>query len=142
MVGTQQGQPPTVLFVEDDPAYADMYRLKLELDGYTVRLATDGQEALQMLEREALPDLVFLDVRLPRLDGLSLLRRLRESQRTQALPVVIVSNYGEQEQIQEGLQLGALDYLVKANVTPSELSRGVERWTQPQVGDDLSSEQS
>jgi two-component system, OmpR family, phosphate regulon response regulator PhoB len=142
MVGTQQRELATVLFVEDDPAYADMYRLKLELDGYTVRLATDGQEALQMLEREALPDLVFLDVRLPRLDGLSLLRRLRESQRTRALPVVIVSNYGEQEQIQEGLELGALDYLVKANVTPSELSRGVERWTQPPVVDDSSSEQT
>jgi CheY-like chemotaxis protein len=142
MVGTQQRELATVLFVEDDPAYADMYRLKLELDGYTVRLATDGQEALQMLEREALPDLVFLDVRLPRLDGLSLLRRLRESQRTQALPVVIVSNYGEQEQIQEGLELGALDYLVKANVTPSELSRGVERWTQPPAVDDSSSAHS
>jgi CheY-like chemotaxis protein len=123
----------TVLFVEDDPAYADMYRLKLELDGYTVQLASDGQEALQMLERGALPDLVFLDVRLPQLDGLSVLRRLRESQRTRELPVVVVSNYGEDDVMQESMQLGALDYLVKANVTPSELSRGVQRWAPPRA---------
>lgn len=123
----------TVLFVEDDPAYADMYRLKLELDGYTVHLASDGRQALQMLERGVLPDLVFLDVRLPQLDGLAVLRRLRESQRTRELPVVVVSNYGEDDVIQESLQLGALDYLVKANVTPSELARGVRNWALPRT---------
>lgn len=120
-----------MLFVEDDPAYADMYRLKLELDGYTVQLASDGQQALQMLQSGVLPDLVFLDVRLPQLDGLSVLRRLRESQRTRELRVVIVSNYGEDEVMQESLQLGALDYVVKANVTPSELSQGIQRWAPP-----------
>lgn len=121
----------TVLLVEDDPAYADMYRLKLELDGYTVQLASDGRQALQMLQSGVFPDLVFLDVRLPQLDGLSVLRRLRESQRTRGLRVVIVSNDGEGDVMQESLELGALDDVVKANVTPSELSQGIQRWAPP-----------
>jgi CheY-like chemotaxis protein len=121
----------TVLFVEDDPAFADMYRLKLEMDGYTVQLARDGQEALDTLQHEALPDLVFLDIRLPRLDGIALLKRLRGTRRTEQLPVVILSNYGEEDLIRQGLQLGALEYLIKANVTPAELSQGVEKWSSP-----------
>jgi CheY-like chemotaxis protein len=122
----------TVLFVEDDPAFADMYRLKLEMDGYTVRLARDGQEALEMLQRDDdLPDLVFLDIRLPKMDGIALLKRLRDTSRTESLPVVILSNYGEDDLIRQGLQLGALEYLIKANVTPAQLSQGVEKWSNP-----------
>jgi two-component system alkaline phosphatase synthesis response regulator PhoP len=121
----------TVLFVEDDPAFADMYRLKLEMDGYTVRLARDGQEALDMLQREELPDLVFLDIRLPKMDGIGLLARLRETDRTESLPVVILSNYAEDDLVRQGLRLGALEYLIKANVTPAQLSQGVEKWSNP-----------
>lgn len=121
----------TVLFVEDDPAFADMYRLKLEMDGYTVQLARDGQEALETLQHDELPDLVFLDIRLPKLDGIALLKRLRGTGRTEQLPVVILSNYGEEDLIRQGLQLGALEYLIKANVTPAELSQGVEKWSNP-----------
>ncbi|MGH7867337.1 MAG: response regulator, partial [Candidatus Dormibacteraceae bacterium] len=54
-----------VLLVEDDPDFAEMYRLKLELDGYMVLLASDGEVALSMLQNDPLPDLVFLDIRLP-----------------------------------------------------------------------------
>src|SRR5256714_15463745 len=83
-----------VLLVEDDAALAQMYRVKLERDGYTVQVAGDGEEALELLA-EALPDLIFLDVRLPRMDGLSFLERLRSADRTRNIPVVIVSNYSE-----------------------------------------------
>lgn len=120
-----------VLFVEDDPAFADMYRLKLEMDGYSVELARDGQEALDLLQSEDLPDLVFLDIRLPKVDGLTVLERLRATERTHELPVVILSNYGEEEFRTRGLHMGALEYLIKANVTPAELSQGVEKWSNP-----------
>ena len=106
-----------VLLVEDDAALAQMYRVKLERDGYLVQVAGDGEEALRRLEDE-LPDLIFLDVRLPRMDGLSFLERLRASSRTRNLPVVIVSNYSEEELVERGLRLGALDYLIKSQTTP------------------------
>ncbi len=116
-----------VLFVEDDTDLADMYRLKLERDGYTVQVAGDGEQALALLE-EDLPDLIFLDVRLPRMDGLTFLERLRAEPRTRGIPVVIVSNYSEEELVQRGLQLGALEYLIKSQTTPSRLASGVPEW--------------
>src|SRR5215469_12512386 len=117
-----------VLLVEDDAALAQMYRVKLERDGYTVQVAGDGEEALGLLEGE-LPDLIFLDVRLPRMDGLTFLERLRAGDRTRDIPVVIVSNYSEEELVSRGLQLGALEYLVKSQTTPGRLSQGVPDWT-------------
>jgi two-component system alkaline phosphatase synthesis response regulator PhoP len=119
-----------VLLVEDDAALAQMYRVKLERDGYTVQVAGDGEEALRLLSGD-LPDLVFLDVRLPRMDGLTFLERIRAADRTKNLPVVIVSNYSEEELVARGLQLGAREYLIKSQTTPGQLSQGVPDWTRP-----------
>jgi CheY-like chemotaxis protein len=121
-----------VLLVEDDAALAQMYRVKLERDGYTVRVAGDGEEALGLLAGD-LPDLIFLDVRLPRMDGLTFLERVRTDERTKNIPVVIVSNYSEEELVSRGLQLGALEYLIKSQTTPGQLSQGVPDWTRPYV---------
>ncbi len=120
----------TVLLVEDDTALAQMYRIKLERDGYTVQVAGDGEEALAILGGQ-LPDLIFLDVRLPRMDGLAFLERIRATERTKDIPVVIVSNYSEEELVSRGLQLGALEYLIKSQTTPGRLSEGVRDWTRP-----------
>jgi len=116
-----------VLFVEDDPTVAQMYRLKLELDGYQVIMAKDGEEGLR-LANEVDPDIVFLDIRLPKVDGFSVLEGLRATDRTRNVPVVILSNYGEQDLVDRGLRLGALEYLIKSQTTPANLSRGVENW--------------
>jgi DNA-binding response OmpR family regulator len=116
-----------VLFVEDDPTVAQMYRLKLELDGYQVIMAKDGEEGLR-LAKEVDPDIVFLDIRLPKVDGFSVLEGLRAADRTRNVPVVILSNYGEQDLVDRGLRLGALEYLIKSQTTPAHLSRGVENW--------------
>jgi CheY-like chemotaxis protein len=126
----QESDEVQVLLVEDDQALAQMYRVKLERDGYTVRVAGDGEEALAMVA-EWLPDLIFLDIRLPRMDGLAFLERLRRSQRTQNIPVVIVSNYSEEELVARGLQLGALEYLIKSQTTPGQLSQGISEWARP-----------
>lgn len=128
----EQSEDVRVLLVEDDTTLADMYRVKLEKDGYIVRVAADGEEALGVLADE-LPDLVFLDIRLPRMDGLAFLERIRGAERTKNLPVVIVSNYSEEELVQRGLQLGALEYLIKSQTSPGQLSRGVRDWTRPYV---------
>ena len=116
-----------VLFVEDDPAVAQMYKLKLELDGYAVDVAGDGVEAVRMATGSP-PDLIFLDIRLPKMDGLGVLEALRHDERTREVPVVILSNYSERELVERGLKLGALEYLIKSQTTPAKLAGGVESW--------------
>jgi DNA-binding response OmpR family regulator len=116
-----------VLFVEDDPAVAQMYRLKLELDGYQVEVAPDGEVALDMARSEP-PDIIFLDIRLPKLGGLDVLEALRADPKTQAVPVVILSSHSEQELVERGARLGALDHLIKSRTTPAKLAGGVDGW--------------
>jgi CheY-like chemotaxis protein len=116
-----------VLFVEDDEAIAQMYKLKLELDGYQVDVAPDGEVALQMA-RSSLPDIIFLDIRLPKLGGLEVLEALRADPQTQRVPVVILSSHSEKELVERGAKLGALDHLIKSKTTPAKLAASVEGW--------------
>lgn len=115
-----------VLLIEDDEATSEMYRLRLALDGYSVLIAADGEEGLAMAGRER-PDLIYLDLHLPRLNGFQVLERLRSEPETAAIPVVILTNYVEPELRLRGLELGALDFLIKFDITPADLSQGVER---------------
>ena len=116
-----------VLFVEDDASVAQMYRLKLELDGYVVDVASDGLAALEKA-RALHPDIIFLDIRLPKLDGLTVLERLREDASTARIPVVILSNWNEKELVERGVMLGALDHLIKSQTTPARLSQRLADW--------------
>jgi DNA-binding response OmpR family regulator len=116
----------TVLLIEDDEAAAEMYRLRLAADGYTVLIASDGEHGLRRAVEDR-PDLIYLDVRLPKMDGFEVLERLRANVATASIPVVIVTNYGEPELQQRGLSLGALEFLVKADTTPARLSQTFER---------------
>jgi CheY-like chemotaxis protein len=116
-----------VLFVEDDASVAQMYRLKLELDGYIVDIAGDGITALEMA-RTLAPDIVFLDIRLPKLDGIGVLEALRADESTAHIPVVILSNWNEKELVERGARLGALDHMIKSQTTPTKLSQRLSDW--------------
>lgn len=116
-----------VLFVEDDASVAHMYRLKLELDGYTVDVAGDGLMALEKARAQQ-PDIIFLDIRLPKLDGMGVLEALRQDPTTERIPVVILSNWNEQELVERGVSLGALDHLIKSQTTPARLSQRLRDW--------------
>jgi len=116
-----------VLFVEDDASVAQMYRLKLELDGYSVHVVADGLSALEKA-RSLRPDIIFLDIRIPKLDGLTVLERLRADGTTTDIPVVILSNWNEKELVERGVSLGALDHLIKSQTTPSRLSNRLKEW--------------
>lgn len=116
-----------VLFVEDDRSVARMYRLKLELNGYDVDVATDGEMAVEMASRD-LPDIVFLDIRLPRLDGFGVLEALRSNAKTKKTRVVILSNYSRRETGDRASKLGVLDQLIKSETTPAKLAAGLDRW--------------
>jgi DNA-binding response OmpR family regulator len=126
-----------VLFVEDDPTLAEMYRTKLELDGYLVDIARDGEEALARLNVE-LPDLVFMDIRLPTIDGIRVLEELRDRDQTRHLPVVILSNYSDDDWRVRVRELGALEWLVKTSTTPGQVSGQIQSWTKPGQSDSRS----
>src|SRR6202171_535784 len=80
------------------------------------------------MARPSLPDIIFLDLRLPKLGGLEVLEALRADPQTQAVPVVILSSHSEQELVDRGAKLGALDPLIKSKTTPAILEAGLERW--------------
>jgi DNA-binding response OmpR family regulator len=121
-------EPTRVLLIEDDAEFAEMYRLRLEADEYLVEWARDGAEGLAMA-RDWHPDLVFLDIRMPKIDGLELLALLRADAATQDLPVVVLSNYGDERLKGEGRRLGILEWRSKVDTTPGGMSAWIERWT-------------
>jgi DNA-binding response OmpR family regulator len=109
----RQGEAAKVLLAEDDPDVADIVRHVLETDGYSVDLAGDGAEALSCLEAGR-PDLVVLDVMMPRLTGFEVLKRLRALEGEGAqVPVLMLSARASQDDIVKGFDLGVSDYVTK-----------------------------
>lgn len=116
-----------ILFIEDDRFIADMYRMGLEVGGWQVDVAHDGEEGLRRALADP-PALVLLDLLLPRMDGFEVLRKLRDNQLTHGIPVLIISNasgLGGREE--EARSLGIVDWMVKANTTPAALATRVKR---------------
>jgi DNA-binding response OmpR family regulator len=107
-----------LLIVEDDPVIADVYAFPLRLEGYDVEIAADGEAALASLASHS-PAMVLLDIRLPKLDGLQVMERLRAL--GSRVPVVVLSNHMDGETIRRAYALGAVEYLIKSQVTPSAL---------------------
>ncbi len=107
-----------ILLVDDDPLLVRMYQKKLENDGYTVITADDGDTALAKIT-EVKPDLILLDIMMPKTNGLQVLAKLKEDKDTANIPVILLTNvYGSDEDIDRGLELGAVAYLVKASNQP------------------------
>lgn len=110
-----------ILLVDDDPLLVRMYQKKLENDGYTVATASDGEEGLVKVS-EFLPDLILLDVMMPKLNGFLVLTKLKENPETAKIPVIMLTNVGSSdEDAEQGLELGAVAYLVKAVNRPSKV---------------------
>jgi CheY-like chemotaxis protein len=110
--------------IEDHPDIADLYQLKLQLEGYRVAVAADGLSGLR-LARSLKPDVTLLDIHLPHLDGLQLLAALREDETTRDLLVVVFSEDDDPKLVEEAKRLSAAGYLIKAHLLPSRLSQAV-----------------
>jgi DNA-binding response OmpR family regulator len=102
-----------ILIIEDDRSLQRIYKTKLQQEGYEVIRALDGPEGIEKLRSEK-PDLILLDLVLPKIDGFEVLKNIRKNKETSGLPVIILSNLGQKEDIERGLNLGADDYLIKA----------------------------
>ncbi len=116
-----------VLIIEDDVSISNMYQMKLKQQGYTVIVADNGSDGLEVAKKEK-PDLILLDVILPQLDGFSVLEELKKSKDTAKIPVLMLTNLSTNEDQEKAQKLGADNYLVKASLTPTEVGATVEKF--------------
>lgn len=109
-----------ILLIEDDPFLIRMYKDKFVLEGFEVLIAEDGETGLKIATSETV-NLVILDLLIPKLSGIELLKKLRETEIGKSLPVVVLTNLTEKEKQQEAMKLGVRNFLIKADLTPGEL---------------------
>lgn len=109
-----------ILLVEDDEMLHDMYTQKFKTHGYDVVSAYNGVEGVKLAEAEQ-PSLILLDVIMPKMDGFVALKKIRKNPSTVNIPVILLTNLGQEEDVKKGKELGADDYFIKANHTPQEV---------------------
>lgn len=114
-------QPPKVVLVDDDEFLVDMYAHKFKERGVDVAAFRKGEEALAYLRQGNTPDLLVVDLVMPNVDGLTLLRAVQDMRLSPRPVIIILSNQGQEEDIEKARALGADGYLIKANAVPSEV---------------------
>jgi len=115
-----------VLVVDDEPLLQDIYKKGLEKRGFTVCQASDGEEGIRKA-REEKPDIILLDLMMPKMDGLAALRQLKEGEETSKIPVIVLTNFGQEEYIKNALDSGADDFILKFRITPEELGQRIKK---------------
>ncbi len=114
-----------ILIVEDDKFLRELIARKLTQENFTISEAVDGEGGLKKIKEEK-PDLVLLDLILPGIDGFEVLAKVKDDPALASIPVIILSNLGQREDVEKGMKLGAVDYLVKAHFTPNEIIEKVK----------------
>ncbi len=99
----------------------DMYSLKFEGEGFEVWKAGNGVEGLKAIEEHGVPDIMLLDVIMPQMDGFAMLEQVKSKANVKNVPVILLTNLGQENDVKRGMELGASDYLVKANLTPAQV---------------------
>ena len=114
-----------ILVIEDDKFLRELIVQKLLKEGYEIVEAVEGEEGIKKVTEEN-PDIILLDIILPGMDGFEVLKKIKEDKKVQHIPVIILSNLGQQDDIDKGIKLGAKDYLIKAEFTPGEIVEKVK----------------
>lgn len=114
-----------ILIVEDEQSLNEAYQMVLESEGYEIHAAYDGEQALKITEKIE-PDLILLDLRMPKVGGIEFLKQYEASTKHPNVKIVIFSNLDTQKEIEEAYKLGAQKYILKAWASPKELVRLVE----------------
>lgn len=118
-----------IMLVEDDAILSEMYQAKFELEGHDVKLATNGEECLQLLD-DYVPELILLDILMPKLNGFHVLKEIKKRPNLRQIPVILLTNLGEAEvDMNQELAraLGVSDYLIKSHHTPDEVVEKITR---------------
>ena len=122
-----------ILVVEDDNFLANAYSIKLNTSGFEVKIARDGDETAKIL-LDYLPDIILLDLLLPKKDGFTILQELKKDKKFQDIPVIVVSNLGQKEDIEEATRLGAVKYIVKTEYGLEEIIGIIKEFINKQGG--------
>jgi|TARA_B100001964_G_C13687928_1_gene360434 DNA-binding response OmpR family regulator len=117
---------PKIILIEDEEMLASMYKTKFEKEGFEIDIALNGEDGLAKA-REKTYGVVLIDIIMPKLDGFAVLKELRAMDVYKETPMLMLTNLGQNEDIEKGKKLGASDYLVKANFTPSRVLEKIKR---------------
>jgi two-component system, OmpR family, alkaline phosphatase synthesis response regulator PhoP len=115
-----------ILIVEDDRFLASAYRIKLTKSNFEIKIAANGEEAIQFL-KDFVPDLILLDLVMPVKDGFTTLKEIKENPTWQKIPIIIASNLGQKEDFEKGLKMGAVDYIVKSDLSLDALVEKINK---------------
>lgn len=109
-----------IAIIEDDPTINQMYRMKFEANGFDVQLASDGERGVALVEAFH-PDLILLDMQMPVMTGHAALKKIRAESWGKDIPVIVLTNMGEEESPKDLRELNIESYIVKADLTPSQV---------------------
>jgi DNA-binding response OmpR family regulator len=113
-----------ILIIEDEKTLLEMYSLKLEKEGFAVVKATNGEAGIEAAKKTN-PDVILLDVMMPKIDGFAVLEKLKKFKTFSQTPIILMTNLGQEEDIKKGKRAGATDYLVKSENTPAQVAAKV-----------------
>lgn len=114
-----------IAIIEDDPTISQMYRMKFEADGFDVQLADNGSRGVALVEH-FVPDLILLDMQMPEMNGAEALEEIRKHPWGKDIPVIVLTNLGEEEAPKKIRELGIVSYIVKAELTPRQVVQRVK----------------
>ena len=116
----------SILIVEDDTFLGELYQRTLNTAGYKTTLAADGEAGLNLAQ--AKPDLILLDIMMPKLNGIDVLKKLRQDTKTKDITIVMLTNFGQDDVIKQAYELGANGYLLKIQYTPYEIIEQIKNF--------------
>jgi len=116
-----------ILIIEDEKILAEMYQDKLSQAGFGIFSASTAKEGLELAKKEK-PDLILLDILLPKESGINFLNWLKNEAKISSIPIIAFSNYDDPKTKKEALELGVKDYIIKANYTPEELVQKIKEY--------------
>lgn len=119
-----------ILLIEDDSLIVKIYTTRLKADGYEVISAEDGEKGIEVARQEN-PDLVLLDVMMPKVDGFTVLETLRSDEQFKMKPIIMYSNLAQEAETKRALELGATEFITKANISPTELVNKIKSFIKP-----------
>jgi len=117
---TTKGKPKKVLVVDDEESVREVYKKEFTTNKFDVVVAADGEEGL-LKAAEEVPNIILLDIMLPKMSGIDVLKALKQNPLTKDIPVLLLTNLGEETIIKEGFDLGADGYLLKVSYTPAQV---------------------
>ncbi|TAN33017.1 response regulator [Patescibacteria group bacterium] len=109
-----------VLLVEDDVFLAGIYQKKFEMEGFKIFVSNNGEKGLADAKKKK-PDIILLDILLPKMDGFAVLEALKKDPEVKNIPVILLTNLGQKDDVERGIEQGAADYLIKIHFKPSEV---------------------